>query len=201
MSNTPHKTPSRPSARAVPAPRLADPNATATAAATLGALKRIDAILQALPQLVGGELLRAVSQAPGGLCAYCALGRADWDDANTEAVDYARAQWAAAPDENRPSLLDFLPEALRPDPADPFSADGVRMPVVLAAATTLDGTQLCEFHIADIARTSRAGRTAGRQPAEPEQPAAEPPAELLVAPPGMDARTAARLAGQGIPSA
>jgi hypothetical protein len=153
----------------------------------LRTLQRLDAVLGALPGLIGGELLRALNTAPGNLCAYCVIGRSRWDAANADAIDFARARMAAAAQENGPAdILKFLAEELRPDRTDPFGSDGVRMPYVLNAVTQVTGTLACEFHAAAIAGAP--GPAAGAQtPAEPG---------LLVTPAGMDTDTAARLAGQ-----
>jgi hypothetical protein len=168
-----------------------------------------DLIVRQMPGQLAQALAVALSQAPQeslGLCAFCTDNRCDWDDANTEVVDFAQAQLRAAREatpEAPLALETFLPEHVRADPADPFPADGVRMPYVLQAVAMRSGWGLCPFHIEVAARATRkqrheqAQRTAAQQAAAQPQPA--PQRELLVPPRGMDASTAAKIASQGIP--
>jgi hypothetical protein len=214
---TPHETPvSRPPLKEIPAgeipageiPAAFTPSQSAVLARFGDHLvKTLLPVLSQLPSAMAGEIVRALAQAPPentDLCASCIDGRTDWDDANADATDFAQAQLAAAAQASpgeRFDLETFLPEEVRADPADPFPADGIRMPYVLAAVTTRGGWRLCPYHAADSARATRQQRGKQAQSAALRNAAAgqQAPAQLLVPPPGMNATQAARIAGQGIP--
>jgi len=87
-------------------------------------------------------------------------GERTGDDANAAAVEEVNALHANAlmqleEGEQRPDFLSFLPEAIRPDPADPLGLNG-HMPTVFAAFTTIGGADFCPCRAAEEAAAFRA---------------------------------------------
>jgi hypothetical protein len=181
-------------------------------AALIRSLSKLDEVLtglitQQLPAALAQALTVALSQAPNDekACGRCQLRRAEWDALNADVIAFAfeqaRQEAGIEPGDPATAELDplkYIPEALHFDPADPLGKTG-RLPMTFPVVTTIGGTDLCAMDVREIAEANLAARLA--QPddgqARQEQAARR---ELLIAPAGMNARTAAQLAVQGIPT-
>jgi hypothetical protein len=169
-------------------------------------------ILQQLPAALAQALMTALSQAPSegkGMCAPCQVRRAEWDEINADAIQFAFAQarQEAGVAEGDPAggeldILRYLPAELHYNPADPLGKSGC-LPMSFPAITTFRGTDLCPMDIRELAAQNVAARRAQQQPQPDDGTAARQAQDarraLLLAPPGMDASTAAKIAGSGIP--
>jgi hypothetical protein len=169
---------------------------TATLRAVRAMTKAIGDLDQVLGKLVVEALPAALAQAFRGLpsdqraCARCAVRQARFSRLHGEQMVFAMRRAAEAngisaddPAAANLDLTDFLPEELRPDPANPV--DDNRVPTVYPEYTAVGGTPLCLYDArAYELETAAQQQTAGRP-------------GLLAAPAGMSATVAARLASQG----
>jgi hypothetical protein len=144
-------------------------------------------VMQFLPQMISQGVAQALSQVPvrtRRLCAKCLAARITWEVGHKADMDQALSAAAAAagiiepgtsmdvsdPRAGQLDVAPFLPDSLRP------GAPG-GMPQIMDAVTMAAGDEVCPMHL----------------PGTPQEPGRR---QILVAPAGMTASMAARLAAQ-----
>ena len=166
----------------------------------------------ALTQAVGD----AVAAALDGLqrtCGPCMETRTLWDLHHPEAIpaavqaarESAGEKAGVDPDTvivSWPQVIEQLPEPLRPDPANPLGEGTENLPQTFHAATTINGTEVCELHATQRVRRAfaqqqaqaEAARAAAEREAAAKEAALHPAPSLIAAPAGVSASQAARVA-------
>lgn len=173
------------------------------AVAAVRALGKLDTAINtaamSVVEAVTGMLDQVLTEirASRPLCVPCRMARARWNRVNAAALELANSQYARAAiaeatgEGHQPNLADFLPEEIRPHPADPTGADG-HMPGVFPAVGQVGGTDVCHLHLAELE---------DEQAAQPDSPTTAKRPLILT---GLSVHAAARLANShqpGMPGA